>query len=127
MKAFDFQKFDGIDLPVIQKNFVAHVAGGGDVLAFGQLPRLLNPVFCGHYFVDHVKPNGDVVTTKDTTGAHTSWGSQSKEAEENAYQLADAVKAHIKANYDLHAPNGKYFAEIDGKMVRIAGLTTKNF
>jgi hypothetical protein len=118
------QKWQNSDLPPVQKTLIA-VNNINELITFPALHRLLNPCFSYHYFVDHVKPNGDVVTTKDTTGTCAAWGEQSKEAEHNAYLLAKDIKLLLLHN-GAYLKGKKYWITIDGVEHKIIGMTYGN-
>jgi hypothetical protein len=117
-------KYQHIDLPPIQKSIISYT----DISALvsdTRLHRILNPCFSYHYCVAHVKPNGDVVTTKDTDGYVEPWGQQSKNAEQNAFDLAQDIRLLFVAN-GAYKIGKKYFIDVNGTQYRIPGMTTGN-
>lgn len=82
------------EMPTLQRRFINQFDGSLEsILNFPQIERVLNPSFTGHFLIDHVPPNGDVVTTASTTGETARWGEQTLEMEENAERLAEELKS----------------------------------
>lgn len=147
MKLADIKvKFENSDLPPIQKDFIENLTDIKSLLKFDNLHLILNPTFSYHYFL--VDPGhfsfqkGEqvgVITTKHTTGESEAWGEQSKEAEHNAFLLAQELKQYFRdqelflcdgarfSNYTPETRNKRrlYF-KIQNGMYKINGLTAKN-
>lgn len=118
------KKYTQTDLPPIQTNLLKY----NTVLELVQSPvlhRILNPCFSYHYCVDHVTPRGEVITTKDTSGYNVPWGDQSKNAEMNAFNMAQDIRA-LLVNNGAYLIGKKYFINIDNNQYRIIGMTIGN-
>lgn len=111
----------------LQQDFISQYNGSVEsILSFPKLAAILNPCFSFHYLIDHVKDNGEVVTTKNTTGEVSRWGNQTKEQEDNAYHLSQQLKKELLRSGAYVNSSGKYFIKIDGVEKRIPGMTTNN-
>jgi hypothetical protein len=131
------------NLPSIQKKFVSEFDGSLlSVLNFKDLPLILNPVFSAHYFYVSGDCDENIITTKDTDGSFAFWGNQTRAQMDNAYILANEIRAFILShnpksleqivNYDVEAmrPFAKKISTIrkraafiiDGQIVLVPGL-----
>ena len=134
-------EFSKMNLPRVQKQFMAQFEGTLEsILNFPELNKVLNPTFSYHYFCTELLPNGEVGSTKDTTGACAPWGSQSPTAEQNASLLANELKAYFKkqelyvniaGQYHSYDPKkgyakSKLYVNCYGVMRRVIGLSTSN-
>jgi hypothetical protein len=139
----ELSTFINASLPAIQAGFMKKYDGTLEyVISHPALPTILNPTFGYHYLVAGVDPDGDIITTRDTTGESLPNGNQSNEMEINAYLLAAKIKYELQKHdlyaryscneflpiYEIKSIQGKakVYIKIDGAMHRIPGLTLKN-
>lgn len=115
--------------PPLQAAFLSQWDGTIEsAVKFESLHMILNPCFTGHYFLDHVKPNGDVVSTKQTTGEWAYWGKQTEEQVQNASKLSVLLRKFILAHPHAKADKnkkGKYRIAVmlNNTPVIVKGLT----
>lgn len=127
------------ELPDLQQSFIDSFDGIIDsILSFPDLARVINPCFTSHYLYVSGKTMEKTITTRTTTGETISNGVQSRESENNAYELSRALKSILidfgLYTYTVHgyAPFAptlmkcKLFTKHKGQYRRIPGLTTRN-
>lgn len=124
------KSYKNTDLPPIQKRIVENIDNTIESIIFSEkLNIALNVCFSYHYFYISGDSDVNTVTTKHTDGSCAAQGSQSKEAENNAYELSHILKAIIKkvaTNASGQQFNGGANEKAYYNGRRIFGATFKN-